>query len=827
MAYLLKIRMKRSRSVFLLDTVMKYSLDMICTIDADGCFREVSEASRHILGYDSGELEGKQYLSFVHPEDRAMTAGIALGLAGGEPAVSFTNRYIHKSGAEVWLTWSAVWSCEEGLLFCIARVSTEANFAKQELHVRAELYNALLKHEEDMLALLDSRLNYKYVGGTTLKELGYAPEQLLGSNAKDFIHPEDVPKVQASLIEVLESEGSVSVPHFRFRNAKGEWRWVETVVSNRLADASIGALVANSRDITEQKAAAQKLQESELRFRALFDNNPDTVLVENREGIVLDVNRAGEALLQLKRHQVIGRPLACFLPPSAASVCLEHLRTACCGEIVKFVLEIEEGPESKVLEVTKIPVSVDGEVVAVHSVIKDITAVNRYHSTVRQHADKLNTIFDSITDGFFILDRDWNFAYINREAERLLSLDRKHHMGKNAWREFPAEVSGEFFRQYHHAVETGKAVHFEAYYGGTNRWVEVKAFPSEEGLSIYFDDITEKMSSRQELEKLSLVASKTTNGVIITDRMRRIEWVNEGFTKLTGYCLEEAVGKRPSELLHNHTTDTRAFESVSDKMMSGEPVSFEILNSRKNGEEIWLSVQVNPIYDENGVLSKYITIQTDITQRVKSQQELEKLSLVASSTDNGVIITDADGLTEWVNEGFTRLTGYTLSETLGRKPGDLLQGPETNEAAVRVMRESLKQGIHFSAVLANYKKSGEKFWVSMDITPIYGSAGVITQFIAIQKDITFKMEAETNLLKMAQDLYAHNKDLEQFTYIVSHNLRAPVANALGFANLLTRIDKGTKVFDTSLANLKESVFRLDTVMKDMTRSLAYATAGGL
>jgi PAS domain S-box-containing protein len=205
---------------------------------------------------------------------------------------------------------------------------------------------------------------------------------------------------------------------------------------------------------------------------------------------------------------------------------------------------------------------------------------------------------------------------------------------------------------------------------------------------------------------------------------------------------------------------------------------------------------------------------------VNTQQEFKKLSLVASKTDNSVIITDAAGLTEWVNEGFTRITGYTLSEMAGKKPGAILQGPETDKATVAEISENLRLGLHFSTQLINYRKSGDMFWISMDVTPIQNEAGAVTQFIAIQKDITYLKEAEASLLSLTQDLYLQNKNLQEFTYIVSHNLRAPVANALGLANLLYKTDSNSDIFKNSLGYLKTSVLKMDTVLKDVNMILA-------
>src|SRR5699024_8447057 len=122
--------------------------------------------------------------------------------------------------------------------------------------------------------LLDEHGNYLYISDSTEKVLGYTPEQMVGQNALSFIHPDDLAFAQASLAEV-PLKGCVKLSDFRFKAADGQWRWVETVVSDQLQNPAIRAFTVSSRDITENKVNSIKLLESEQRFRSLFENNPD------------------------------------------------------------------------------------------------------------------------------------------------------------------------------------------------------------------------------------------------------------------------------------------------------------------------------------------------------------------------------------------------------------------------------------------------------------------------------------------------------------------------------------------------------------------------
>jgi PAS domain S-box-containing protein len=137
-----------------------------------------------------------------------------------------------------------------------------------------------------------------------------------------------------------------------------------------------------------------------------------------------------------------------------------------------------------------------------------------------------------------------------------------------------------------------------------------------------------------------------------------------------------------------------------------------------------------------------------------SEAEARRLALVASRTSNSVVVADAAGRIEWVNDGFVRLTGYGLAEVRGRKPGSFLQGPETDPAAVERMREGLRTGAGFEIEVINYHKSGRSYWVASEVRPLRDAQGALTGFMAIQSDITDRRQTEQRMAASEQRLRA-------------------------------------------------------------------------
>jgi PAS domain S-box-containing protein len=126
----------------------------------------------------------------------------------------------------------------------------------------------------------------------------------------------------------------------------------------------------------------------------------------------------------------------------------------------------------------------------------------------------------------------------------------------------------------------------------------------------------------------------------------------------------------------------------------------------------------------------------------EKEAEARKLALVASLTDNAVIVTDADGRIEWVNDGFARLTGWASEEVIGKTPGSFLQGPDTSPATIQMMREKLRNGEGFRTEVLNYGKDGRKYWISVEVRPILDEAGVLTNYMAVESNVTERIQGE-------------------------------------------------------------------------------------
>jgi PAS domain S-box-containing protein len=205
-------------------------------------------------------------------------------------------------------------------------------------------------------------------------------------------------------------------------------------------------------------------------------------------------------------------------------------------------------------------------------------------------------------------------------------------------------------------------------------------------------------------------------------------------------------------------------------------------------------------------------LKTEIAERRRAEDQLRLQFTVLQSADNGLAITGRDGVIQWVNAAFTRLTGYTAAEAVGQNPRVLKSGRQSPEF-FKDLWQTILSGRVWHGELVNKRKDGSLYPEEMTITPVADADGKITHFVAVKQDITARKQAEAVLQKTAADLARSNLDLEQFAYVASHDLQEPLRAVGGYVKLLQhrfpeKLDAKAREYVTGAADGAERMQRL-------------------
>jgi PAS domain S-box-containing protein len=198
----------------------------------------------------------------------------------------------------------------------------------------------------------------------------------------------------------------------------------------------------------------------------------------------------------------------------------------------------------------------------------------------------------------------------------------------------------------------------------------------------------------------------------------------------------------------------------------------------------------------------------------RADLKIKQLFKAVEQSPVSIIITNTSGAIEYVNPAFQLVTGYTFNEVTGKNPRFLKSGNTSSEEYLK-MWETISSGKNWKGEFYNKKKNGEYFWESAVLSPIMNEKDEVINFLAVKTDITNRKNAEMYREKITADLVAQNNALQQFTYIVSHNLRAPVANMIGLSELALLETNSEEDQKTILENIHVCVEKMDEVISDL------------
>lgn len=394
----------------------------IGVIDQEGRILAFNDAILEPGCYSRADIEELQFVDklYADPGDRARIVELTrLGKRVNKEHVKFKRK--DGSPYDALLTLSSIQyrgqPATQALVEDItARMRMEQSLADEQTRFRILIENSL-----DGTALYTREANVLYQSPAITRILGYEPEEVLGVNVAEYVHPDDRDRLGKAYVEILEFPTHVVTSEVRVRHKDGSYRWLEVILSNRLEEPGIYALVGNYRDITERKHMDEELRSSEEQYRLLVEHSPYAIVVHS-DGHIVYVNESAVQLIgAASAGEVLGTPALDYVHPDSRPVVRERFRDLRVGVPVTALEEkfVRCDGSTILVEVMAYPFTYQGKP-AVQTVIRDLTGQKQAEEALRANEERLRGIVDHTQNIYYSHTADHKVTYVSAQVESIL-----------------------------------------------------------------------------------------------------------------------------------------------------------------------------------------------------------------------------------------------------------------------------------------------------------------------------------------------------------------------------------------------------------------------
>jgi PAS domain S-box-containing protein len=700
-----------------------------------------------------------------------------------------------------------------------------------KLSLYADIYKAVFVYDDASVALLSLAWQWLDVNEKFCQVTGYIDDELHSVSVGETIQANDPAILEEKTRELLE--GSLQTFRTGVRLRKKDSSFVPMCMAVSLVKNMQGNSVCFACRLDEEKrngVPIHGLNGQKTIFQSVFENNPAALfLLDQQEKIAL-CNPAFLAITGNCSESLQGKPLLDLVHPEDQDMVRREIeinkkntshtsfecRFNCEGEVSKWIcLTLQSSGTDAITQGTA----------------KDITSIRRLEKQIEAERQLFSDMFNQAPVTMCFL-KGPNQVFENANELYYKFSGRRNIIGKPVREVFPEAAGQGIFELMDLVFNSGQTytinerlVQLVVNEGGKleDFYLSFMFQPYRnlegdvEGIFYFGVDVTEQVVARKKIEE-----SKKLYVDLIQNLPVAVYTADkDGYILLFNKASVALWGRVPRIGVDRWCGSWKIFNSLGESIPHDEsPMAICIKEARVlQSEEIKIErpggifctvvAFPSPIFDINGNLTGAVNVLVDISERKKIEEEFKKLSLIARKTINAVIISSPDNKIEWVNEAFSKITGYAFQEAIGRTMTELLHGEKTDPHTVQLMNEKLKKQQPFGCELIKYTKSGQPFWVEIEVQPLFDSNGVLTHYFEIETDITERKSAYEKLLRTENEIRSFARQLNDKLEEERSRLAREIHDEFG--QQLT----GLKMSLSSLRNLKGKNEQAEQVVNDM------------
>ena len=623
-------------------------------------------------------------------------------------------------------------------------------------------------------------------------------EEVEGHSANE-IFPNESEKYYNDDLEVINS-GKPKLGIIEPATTNGVTTWLRT---DKLpwndADGNIAGIILFALDITDRIEAENKLRTSETRYRRLFESAKDGILILDAEtGQIVDVNPFLFQMLGYFHNELLGKELweiGVFKNIADSKEAFIELQNKGYIRFEDMPLETKNGQSINVEFVSN--VYLVGQIKVIQCNIRDITKRRRAEEALRQSELRLHTLVQTIPDLIWLKDRDGVYLSCNTMFERFFGASEAEIVGKTDY-DFMDRELADFFREHDRiAMIAGKPTSNEEWItfadDGHRALLDTIKTPMYDSKGVLTGvlgishDITERKKSERKIqeneERFRKIFEEGPWGMVIINSDMHFERANTAFCKMTGYSEQELRSLTMKDITHpDHLkTDIENVQKLFRREISLYQTEKRYI--RKNKVTIWSSITTTVVRDANGDFMYFLSMIEDITKRKQAEKEIKTLGKAIEQGPSSVVITNAKGKIEFVNNKFTSLTQYQLEDVRGKNPRIFNPGHLT-EKEFEALWKTLQKGDTWKGEMLDHKKDKSSFWEEVNISAVTNPDGTIDNYILILNNISEKKQMLNDLIAAKEKAEEGNRLKSAFLSNMSHEIRTPMNAIMGFSALM-------------------------------------------
>ncbi|TWI95542.1 PAS domain S-box-containing protein [Mucilaginibacter frigoritolerans] len=487
--------------------------------DPQGLIISLNKGAELILQYNEREVTGKPVTIF-YPDETLSTDGPDMNLQ----EALINNNYqvkgwrVKKDGTKFManIHYTALYDENHHLLgytkiiYEIKENGIAGNDNKIK-HNHAEnniSFRKLIENSYSGIFLLDKDFKVIYRSLSAQRISGWSTTDVIKAGMSELIHPDDRERVRLLLNEVLKSPGVPKACVYQSKHFNGDYMWLDCVFTNFLNEPNVNAIVCNFIDVTEKRVIEQKAIEGEKFIKTITDNLPALIAYWTADRHCLFANKPysdwfekqPEEMINISKKELLGeeeyKKDEIYISGVLSGIPQSYERTF-----------YNPGGRRIFTHTQYIPDKVEGEVKGFYSLIYDITEVKLAEQEINKKTAQIENLLENILDGFIALDGNLRYTYTNKQIGKLLGIPHESLIGRYIWDVFPDLVGSEFYRIIERANAEKINLSNEDFYAPLNSWQENRVYPTDNGISIFVRDITQRKIEEQQTELLAEISA--------------------------------------------------------------------------------------------------------------------------------------------------------------------------------------------------------------------------------------------------------------------------------------------------------------------------------